>query len=180
MPATVANRLHVSDAPDPLDYNGFPFQKSQSRNSFPHSEYGIQRNLFLFQANRKPSPQSTHIRSPDKTEHIQITAVHPRHHEFLPPHPDIFCNNALNHLISDYAASLVLQQERFEHRVPHPEVVEKIFSEVLKISRIFRFSGHCILKNAALSTGCYSIMGQNMGQTVFREISEFFSELFNP
>lgn len=34
-------------------------------------------------------------------------------------------------------------------------------------SGIFRFSGHCILKNAVLSTGCYPIMGQNMGQAVF-------------
>ena len=42
---------------------------------------------------------------------------------------------------------------------------------------IFQFGGHCILKNANLSTGCYSIMGQNMGQTVLWEIAENFSEL---
>ena len=68
----------------------------------------------------------------------------------------------------------------FEHRVQHPEVVEKFFSKVSKISWIFRISGHCILKNANLSTECYPIMGQNMGQTVFWEIADFFSELFDP
>ena len=52
----------------------------------------------------------------------------------------------------------------FEHRVQHRSVVEKIFSKVLKISRIFRFGGHCILKNAVLSTGCYRRMGHGMGQ----------------
>ena len=62
----------------------------------------------------------------------------------------------------------------FEHRVKKLEVVEKIFSKVLKISRIFRFSGHCILKNANLSTGYYSIMGL----TILREIAGFFSEQF--
>ena len=46
----------------------------------------------------------------------------------------------------------------FEHRVEDPEVAEKFFSKVLKISRIFRFDGHCVLKNATLSTGCYPIM----------------------
>ena len=66
----------------------------------------------------------------------------------------------------------------FEHRVKAPEVVGKFFPKVLKYSRIFRFGGHCILKNANLSTGCYPIMGQNMGQTVFREITVFFFELF--
>ena len=66
----------------------------------------------------------------------------------------------------------------FEHRVQHPEVIEKFFLKVFNISRIFRFHGHCILKNANLSTGCYPIMGQNMGQTVFREITVFFFELF--
>ena len=35
------------------------------------------------------------------------------------------------------------------------EVVEKFFSKVLKISRIFRFGGHWILKNDTLSIGCY-------------------------
>ena len=68
----------------------------------------------------------------------------------------------------------------FEHRAGNPEVVEKVFQKVLEIPRIFQFYGHCILKNATLSTGCYSIMGQNMGQTVLREIAEYFSELFNP
>ena len=53
------------------------------------------------------------------------------------------------------------------------------FQKVLKISQIFQLSGHCILKNAILSIGCYSIMGQNMGQTVFRKIADFYSELFN-
>ena len=67
----------------------------------------------------------------------------------------------------------------FEYRVQHPEVVEKIFSKVSKISRIFKFSGPCVLKNANLSTGCCSIMGQNMGQTVLQENVEIFSELFN-
>ena len=32
----------------------------------------------------------------------------------------------------------------------------------------------------ALSTGCYPIMGQNMGQTVLREIAGFYLELFDP
>ena len=68
----------------------------------------------------------------------------------------------------------------FVHRVQHPEVVGKFFSKVLKFSQIFRFSGHCFLKNANLSTGCYSIMGQNMGQTVLREIAGNFFELFDP
>ena len=67
----------------------------------------------------------------------------------------------------------------FEHRVENPEVVDFSFQKVLKSSRILRFHGHCILKNANLSIGCYSIMGQNMGQTVLREIAEYFSELFN-
>ena len=77
--------------------------------------------------------------------------------------PDVFCNRS-----------------GFEHRVQHPEVVEKFFSKVLKNSRIFQFCGHCILKNATLSTGCHSIMGQNMGQTLLREIAEFQPELFSP
>ena len=67
----------------------------------------------------------------------------------------------------------------FEHRVKNPEVAEEFFSKVLKISQIFRFCGHCILKNATLSTGCYSIMGQNMGQTVLREIAKIHFELFS-
>ena len=67
----------------------------------------------------------------------------------------------------------------FEHRVRNPEVVEEFFSKVLKISQIFRFSGHCILKKPNLSTGCYPIMGQNMGQAVLRKIAENFSELFD-
>ena len=54
----------------------------------------------------------------------------------------------------------------FEHRVENPEVVDISFQKVLKFSQILRFGGHCILKNATLSTGCYPIMGQNMGQTV--------------
>lgn len=68
----------------------------------------------------------------------------------------------------------------FEQRVQHPEVVELSFQKVLKFSQFFRFAGHCILKNAVLSTGCYPIMGQNMGQTVLRENVEFVSELFVP
>ena len=61
----------------------------------------------------------------------------------------------------------------FEHRAQHRSVVEKFFSKVLKISRFLRFGGHCILKNAALSTGCYPIMGQNMGQTVSVDLQNF-------
>ena len=56
----------------------------------------------------------------------------------------------------------------------------KIFSKVMRNSRILRFGGHCILKNPNLSTGCYFIMGQNMGQLVFCEFAEFFSELSSP
>ena len=67
----------------------------------------------------------------------------------------------------------------FEHRTKNPEVVEKFFSKVLKISRFFRFGGHCILKNPNLSTGYYPIMGQNMGQTVLLKIAEIISELFD-
>ena len=67
----------------------------------------------------------------------------------------------------------------FEHRVENPEIAEKFFPKVLKFSRIIRFGGHCILKNPNLSTGCYSIMGQNMGQTVLQEIAENFFELFD-
>ena len=66
-----------------------------------------------------------------------------------------------------------------KHGIRYPEVAEKFFSKVLRFSRIFRFGGHCILKNAVLSTGCYSIMGQNMGQTVLRKNEEFFFELFD-
>ena len=36
----------------------------------------------------------------------------------------------------------------FEHRTKNPEVIGKFFSKVLKISRLFRFGGHCILKKA--------------------------------
>lgn len=35
----------------------------------------------------------------------------------------------------------------FEHRTKNPEVIGKFFSKVLKISQLFRFGGHCILKN---------------------------------
>ena len=42
----------------------------------------------------------------------------------------------------------------FGHRVGNQSVAEEFFSKVLKISRIFRFSGYCIVKNATLSTGC--------------------------
>ena len=66
-----------------------------------------------------------------------------------------------------------------EHRVRHQEVAEKIFSKVLKRSRIFRFCGHCILKNTDLSTACYSNMGQNMGQIVWYQIALNYSELLN-
>ena len=62
----------------------------------------------------------------------------------------------------------------------HRSVVDFSFQKVLKISRFFGFGGHCILKNPNLSTGCYSIMGQNMGQTVLWDIAVFFSELFAP
>ena len=68
----------------------------------------------------------------------------------------------------------------FEHRVRNRSVAEKFFSKVLSFSQIFRFGGHCILKNANLSTRCYPIMGQNMGQTFFHKIAEFFFELFGP
>ena len=76
--------------------------------------------------------------------------------------------------------ALFCNRRGFEHRVQHRSVVEKFFLKVLKNSRFFRFDGHCILKNPYLSTECYPIMGQNMGQTVLREIAGFFSELFGP
>ena len=114
MTKVAVSRLRVSDVLDPLDYNGFLFPKSQSRSSFPLDEYGIRRILLRFPlADRKSSPQSTRIRSLDKTERIQITVVLPFHLEFPPLHPGIFCNTALDHLVSDYVANRVLQQERF-------------------------------------------------------------------
>ena len=114
MPATSASRLRVSDVTDRLDYNDSLSRKSQSRNNFPLGEYGIRRILFHFLlASRKPSSQSTHIRSPDKTQRIRSVAVRSFHLGFLPPHPGIFCDTALDHLITDYAACRVLQQERF-------------------------------------------------------------------
>ena len=91
--------------------------------------------------------------------------------------------SAILHWITSYQpmlSAVFCNRRSFEHRVENPEVVGKFFSKVLKISRIFRFCGHCILKNAALSIRCYPIMGQNMGQTVFCEFAEFFSELFDP
>ena len=57
--------------------------------------------------------------------------------------------------------------EVFNTEMRNPEVVGFSFQKVSKISRFFRFGGHCILKNPNLSTGCYSIMGQNMGQEAF-------------
>lgn len=113
MTKAAVSRLRVSDVLAQLDYNGFPFWKSRSRSNFPLGEYGIRRILFHFQANRRSSPQSTRIRSPDKTRHIRLVAVLPLHHGSLPPNPDIFCNTALDHLISAYAVSRVLQPERF-------------------------------------------------------------------
>ena len=62
----------------------------------------------------------------------------------------------------------------FEHRVENPEVIEKFFSKVLSFSQIFRFSGHCILKNTTLSTVNYRDMGQGMGQRGFVEMSSNF------
>ena len=173
----------------------------------------------------------THIRFPDKTEHIRINAVLLYLLGFVLPYPGIFFKISSNHLISSYAfiqanradaSSLIrwhisLSKEYnfhfrlapqiyvvrqmltkrnkqvkplpvprsgigrgFEHRVYHRSVVEKFFSKVFKISWFFRFREHWILKSANLSTGCYSIMGQNMGQTVLRETEEFFFELFDP
>ena len=58
----------------------------------------------------------------------------------------------------------------FEHRVENRSVAEKFFSKVLKISRIFRFGGHCILKNSALSTVNYRDMGHGMGQRISLKI----------
>lgn len=114
MTKAAVSHLRVSDVLAQLDYNGFPFWKSRSRSNFPLGEYGIRRILFHFLwAGQKFSPQSTCIRFPDKTERIQSVAVLPLHHEFLPQHPDIFCNIALDHFITDYAATRVLQQERF-------------------------------------------------------------------
>ena len=114
MTKAAVSRLRVSDVLAQLDYNGFPFWKSRSRSSFPLGEYGIRKNLSCFPlAGQKPSPQSTRILFLDKAERIRSVAVLPLHHEFLPPHPGIFCNTALDHLISDYAASRVLQPERF-------------------------------------------------------------------
>ena len=114
MTKAAVSRLRVSDVLAQLDYNGFPFWKSRSRSSFPLGEYGIRKNLSCFPlAGQKPSPQSTRILFLDKAERIRSVAVLPFHHESLLPHPDIFCKIALDHLISDYAASRVLQPERF-------------------------------------------------------------------
>ena len=114
MTKAAVSRLRVSDVLAQLDYNGFPFWKSRSRSSSPLGGYGIRRNQFHFPlADRKSSPQSIRIRSLDKTEHIRSIAGLPFHLEFPPLHPGIFCNTALDHLITDYAASRVLQPERF-------------------------------------------------------------------
>ena len=109
MPAAVAGRLRVLGGVDQLDYNGFLFRKSQFRSSLSPGEYEIRRILLHFHwADRKSSPQSIRIRSLDKTEHIRSIAVLPFHLEFSPPHPDIFCNTALDHLITGYAVRRVL------------------------------------------------------------------------
>ena len=109
MTKAAVSRLRVSDELAQLDYNGFLFRKSLSRSSSPLGGYGIRRILFRFPlADRKSSPRQVRIRSPDKTEHIRSIAVLPFRLEFPPLHLDIFCNTALDHLVSDYAASRVL------------------------------------------------------------------------
>ena len=45
----------------------------------------------------------THIRFPDKTEHIRINAVLLYLLGFVPPYPGIFFKISSNHLISSYA-----------------------------------------------------------------------------
>ena len=112
MTITAANRLRVSDASAPLDYSGSLFRKNPALSSAPLGEYGIRRIPFHFPlAARKPSPQSTHIRALGKNRRNRITVALLPHPGFVPPHPDIFCNNALDHLITDYAVSCVLQQQ---------------------------------------------------------------------
>lgn len=109
MTVAVAGRLRVLDASAPLDYSVLSFRKSQSRSSCHLGEYGIHRIPFHFPlADRKLSPQSTRNRSLDKTERIRITMVFPPHLECVPPHLDIFCNIASDHLVSDYAGHRLL------------------------------------------------------------------------
>ena len=179
MTKAAVSRLRVSDVLAQLDYNGFPFWKSRSRSNFPLGEYGIQRILFYFQTNRRSSPQSTRIRSPDKTQHIRLVAVLPLHHEFLPPHPGIFCNTALDHLISDYAASRVLQPERFGTSSAAPGGRRIFFLKSFENFSNFPIQWTLYSKNATLFIRCYPIMGQNMGQTVLWEIAGFPSNFLS-
>ena len=70
----------------------------------------------------------------------------------------IWTFSAILHWITSYQPMLSAvfcnsNGKGFEHQVQHPEGVEKFFSKVLKNSQFFGFNGHCILKNAALSTG---------------------------
>ena len=91
--------------------------------------------------------------------------------------------SAILHWITSYQTMLptvFCNRRGFEHRVENPEVAGKFFSKVLEISQFFRFGGHCILKNPNLPIRCYSIMGQNMGQTAFCGFAKFYFELFGP
>ena len=91
----VAGRLRVWDAPGQRDYSGYPYRKSQFRNSYHLDECEIRKNLSHFLlANRKSSLQLTRIHSLGKTERIQITAVLTFLHEFLLLHTVFFRNIA--------------------------------------------------------------------------------------
>jgi len=127
MIVTVAGLLRVLDGHALLDNYGLLFRKSAFRSRFPLDEYGIRRILLHFLlASLKSSPQSRRIRFLDKTERNRITAVLPFHHEFLPLHPDIFCNIALDHLISFYAFTNPLSKKpsRFSNLIePYEQAV---------------------------------------------------------
>ena len=117
MPVTAASRLRVLDETCLLDYNDLLSRKNQFRSSFRPDECEIRRILFPFPwAGHRPSPQLTRILLPGKTERSRITPEPPCHPGFVPPHPDYFCNIALDHLITAYDRNCVLQQRFSESR----------------------------------------------------------------
>ena len=178
MPVTVANHLRVLDVLEQLDYSGFPFWKSQSRSSFLLGEYGIRRILFHFQANRRSSPQSTHIRSPDKTQHIRITALLLYLLGFVPPHPGIFCNTASDHLITDYAANRVLQQERFCTSSAAPVGRRKNLFKSFENFSIFSISRTLYSENCYFVHRVLSYYGSEYGSNGFLQNRMIFLRTF--
>lgn len=101
-----ASRPRARDEVDPRDYNGCPCRKSLFRSSFCLHECGNHRNPFCsLLADRKPAPQPTRIRSPDKTERTRPVEALPFPRRSVPPHPGIFGNFAYYHLIPVYSVA---------------------------------------------------------------------------